>query len=86
MVRVFVPSLVAKLRKPIVRPVISVIRTAVTPLPLQLIIIFVTSVAGFEMQEQFKAINFEIIFIRAHEKFVLKAFKASAADYLYQSP
>lgn len=37
---------------------------------------------GFDLLEKFDNINFSIIFVTAYDKYALKAFKFSAADYL----
>jgi two-component system LytT family response regulator len=37
---------------------------------------------GFELLEQIEKIDFEVVFVTAHDAFALKAFKVSAADYL----
>jgi len=37
---------------------------------------------GFELLNQLKQINFEVIFVTAYDQFALKAFKFSAIDYL----
>jgi len=37
---------------------------------------------GFELLNDYKNINFEVIFVTAHEGFALKAFRYSALDYL----
>ncbi|SRR5258706_7260056 len=37
---------------------------------------------GFDLLEQLNEINFEIIFITAHNEFAIKAFKFNALDYL----
>jgi two-component system, LytTR family, response regulator len=37
---------------------------------------------GFEMLQQFDAIDFEVIFVTAHDNYALKAFKFSAIDYI----
>jgi two-component system LytT family response regulator len=37
---------------------------------------------GFDLLEQIKEINFEVIFTTAHENYALKAFKFCAIDYL----
>jgi two-component system LytT family response regulator len=38
--------------------------------------------SGFELLNQFKTINFSVIFVTAHEGFALKAFRYSAIDYI----
>ncbi|MDZ4668235.1 MAG: LytTR family DNA-binding domain-containing protein [bacterium] len=38
--------------------------------------------SGFEMLERLSPINFEVIFVTAHDAFALKAFKFSAVDYV----
>lgn len=37
---------------------------------------------GFDMLQQFDAIDFEVIFVTAHDNYALKAFKFSAIDYI----
>lgn len=37
---------------------------------------------GFELLQQFESIDFEVIFVTAHDNFALKAFKFSAIDYI----
>ena len=37
---------------------------------------------GFDLLEELKEINFEIIFTTSHEQFAIRAFKVSAVDYL----
>jgi two-component system, LytTR family, response regulator len=37
---------------------------------------------GFELFDEFKPVNFEVIFITAHEHYAIKAFHTSAIDYL----
>ncbi len=37
---------------------------------------------GFQLFEQFDAINFEVIFITAYDEYAIKAFRFSAIDYL----
>lgn len=37
---------------------------------------------GFELLQQIEKIDFEVVFVTAHDAFALKAFKVSAADYL----
>lgn len=37
---------------------------------------------GFEMLEKLDQINFEVVFVTAHDDFALKAFKFSAVDYV----
>jgi len=38
--------------------------------------------SGFDMLAQVKEINFEIIFITAHDQYAIEAFKVNAVDYL----
>lgn len=38
--------------------------------------------AGYEIVSFFEAINFEIVFVTAYDKYAIKAFEISAADYL----
>ncbi len=38
--------------------------------------------SGFEMLQQIENIDFEVIFVTAHDNFALKAFKISAIDYI----
>jgi len=38
--------------------------------------------AGYEIVEFFDEINFEMVFITAHDKYAIKAFEISAVDYL----
>jgi two-component system LytT family response regulator len=38
--------------------------------------------SGFELLNEFKTINFDVIFVTAHETFAVKAFRYSAVDYL----
>lgn len=38
--------------------------------------------SGFELLEQLPEINFEVIFVTAHDNYALKAFRFSAIDYL----
>lgn len=37
---------------------------------------------GFELLQQFESIDFEVIFVTAHDNYALKAFKFSAIDYI----
>src|SRR6185503_1133136 len=37
---------------------------------------------GFDLLKDLSPVNFEIIFVTAHEKFMLQAFRFSAVDYL----
>ena len=37
---------------------------------------------GFELFDEFDPVNFEVIFITAHEHYAIKAFHTSAIDYL----
>lgn len=37
---------------------------------------------GFEMLERIDSINFEVVFVTAHDHYALKAFKFSAVDYV----
>jgi two-component system LytT family response regulator len=39
-------------------------------------------ISGFEMLERLSPINFEVIFVTAHDAYALKAFKFSAIDYV----
>ena len=38
--------------------------------------------SGFEMLEELESINFNVVFVSAHEKHAMKAIKYSALDYL----
>lgn len=38
--------------------------------------------SGFDLLNEFKTINFSVIFVTAHEGFALKAFRYSAIDYI----
>ena len=37
---------------------------------------------GFEMLQELNEIDFDVIFVTAHDKFAIRAFEYSAVDYL----
>jgi two-component system, LytTR family, response regulator len=74
-------------------PEVEIIGTAFSPIEgikeiqnknpdLVFVDIEMPQMSGLEMIEQFKARNFEVIFVTAYNEFAIKAFKVNAVDYL----